>query len=211
MKTFSRDVTSNTSSLRRDRGMTAGNLHPALGKIARLFCCIFAMLVLTSLHVCYGQDVSGMTGEVTDPSGAALSGATVTLKNTATGQSYTATTNGQGVYRFSEVTPGEGYSATFSASGFSPVEVNSIYLHSGHSPHTECNFEGGQPGPGGSGDRFELRSDHRHHHRHHRQHLRRTEAQQPSRAAEKRPDRALHPAAWRHRHRLSNRRPRRPE
>jgi hypothetical protein len=128
MKTFSRDVTSNTSSLRRDRGMTAGIMHPALGKIARLFCCIFAMLVLTSLHVCYGQDVSGMTGEVTDPSGAALSGATVTLKNTATGQSYTATTNGQGVYRFSEITPGEGYSATYSASGFSPVEVNSIYL-----------------------------------------------------------------------------------
>ena len=128
MKTFSRDVTSNTSSLRRDRGITAGNLHPALGKIARFLCCIFAMLVLTSLHVCYGQDVSGMTGEVTDPSGAALSGATVTLKNAATGQSFTATTNSQGVYRFSEVTPGEGYSATFSASGFSPVEINNIYL-----------------------------------------------------------------------------------
>ncbi len=128
MKTFSLDLTSNTSSLRRDRGMMAGNMHPALGKVARLFCCIFAMLVLTSLHVCYAQDVSGMTGLVTDPSGAALSGATVTLKNTATGQSYTATTNSQGVYRFSEITPGAGYSATFSASGFSPVAVDSIYL-----------------------------------------------------------------------------------
>ena len=85
------------------------------------------MLVLTSMHV-YGQDVSGMTGEVTDPSGAALSGATVILKNGATGQSYTSTTNSQGVYRFSEVPPGEGYSATFSASGFTPVEVNTIYL-----------------------------------------------------------------------------------
>jgi Carboxypeptidase regulatory-like domain len=69
-----------------------------------------------------------MTGEVTDPSGAALSGATVILKNAATGQQYTATTNAQGVYRFSEVPPGEGYSATFSSSGFTPVEVNSIYL-----------------------------------------------------------------------------------
>jgi hypothetical protein len=97
-------------------------------KVATLFCCIFAMLVLTSLHVCYGQDVSSMTGAVTDSSGAALAGATVTLKNAATGQSYTATTNAQGVYRFSEIPPGEGYSATFSASGFSPVQVNSIYL-----------------------------------------------------------------------------------
>src|SRR5580658_10705085 len=128
MKTFSRDVTSNKPSLRSQGKMPAGNLPFAVKKVARLFCCIFAMLVLTSLHVCYGQDVSGMTGEVTDTSGAALSGATVTLKNSATGQSYTATTNGQGVYRFSEVTPGEGYSATYSASGFSPVEVNSIYL-----------------------------------------------------------------------------------
>src|ERR1700733_1954135 len=97
-------------------------------RAAKLLCCIFAMFVLTSLSVCYGQDVSGMTGEVTDSSGAALTGATVTLKNAATGQTYTATTNAQGVYRFSEVPPGEGYTATFSASGFSPVDVNSIYL-----------------------------------------------------------------------------------
>ena len=107
MKTFSRDVTSNTPSLPSQGKMPAGDLHLALGKVAKLFCCIFAMLVMTSLHVCYGQDLSAMTGEVTDTSGAALSGATVTLKNNATGQSYTATTNGQGVYRFSEVTPGE--------------------------------------------------------------------------------------------------------
>jgi hypothetical protein len=100
----------------------------SLRKAARLLCCMFAILVLTSLHVCYGQDVSGMTGAVTDPSGAALSGATVTLKNTATGQQYTATTNAQGVYRFSEVPPGEGYTATFSASGFSAVTVSAIYL-----------------------------------------------------------------------------------
>ena len=93
----------------------------SLGKITRLLCCMFAMLVLTSLHVCYGQDVAGMTGAVTDPSGAVLSGATVILKNVATGQQYTATTNSQGVYRFSEVPPGEGYTATFSASGFSPA------------------------------------------------------------------------------------------
>jgi hypothetical protein len=100
----------------------------SLGKVARLLCGIFAMLVLTSLHVCYGQDVSAMTGLVTDPSGAALSGATVILKNAASGQQYTATTNGQGVYRFSEVPPGQGYSATFSNSGFTAVVVDHIYL-----------------------------------------------------------------------------------
>jgi hypothetical protein len=86
------------------------------------------MLVLTSLTVCYGQDVAGMTGEVTDPAGAALTGATVTLKNVATGQQFTATTNSQGVYRFSEVPPGPGYEATFTSTGFSPVDIQNIYL-----------------------------------------------------------------------------------
>ncbi len=97
-------------------------------RAAKLLCCIFAMFVLTSLSVCYGQDVSGMTGEVTDTTGAALTGATVTLKNGATGVQYTATTNSQGVYRFSEIPPGEGYTANFSASGFTPLNVDNIYL-----------------------------------------------------------------------------------
>jgi carboxypeptidase family protein len=96
--------------------------------VARLLCCILAMVVLTSLPVCYGQDVSGMTGEVTDPSGAAVTGATVTLKNTATGLNFSAVTNSIGVYRFSEVPPGQGYEATFTAPGFSPVDIKNIYL-----------------------------------------------------------------------------------
>src|SRR6202453_3776933 len=101
----------------------------SMKKVARLFCCIFAMLVLTSLHVCYGQDVSGMTGEVTDSSGAAVTGATVTLNNAATGLQFTATTNAQGVYRFAEVPPGQGYEATFTAAGFVPVNIKGIYLN----------------------------------------------------------------------------------
>ena len=113
MKTFAQDPTSTPSSRR---------WH------SRLLGCIFAMLVLTSLPVCYGQDVSGMTGEVTDSSGAAVVGATVTLKNAATGSQFTATTNSVGEYRFSAIPPGQGYQATFTATGFSPVTIDSIYL-----------------------------------------------------------------------------------
>jgi hypothetical protein len=97
-------------------------------RVTKLLCCIFAMFVLTSFSVCHGQDVSGMTGVVTDSSGAALSGATVTLKNSSTGLQFTATTNSQGVYRFSEVPPGEGYTATFAASGFTAENVDNIFL-----------------------------------------------------------------------------------
>ena len=63
--------------------------------------------------------VSGdLTGTVTDPSGAVVSGATVTLKNDATGASRTTTTNGSGSYRFSLLQPGN-YTVTADASGFS--------------------------------------------------------------------------------------------
>jgi len=89
---------------------------------------MLAMLVLTSLPVCYGQSVSGMAGEVTDQSGAAMPNVVVTLKNAATGAKFTVTTNAVGFYRFSEIPPGQGYEASFTAKGFATVEVKDIYL-----------------------------------------------------------------------------------
>jgi len=78
--------------------------------------------------LCYGQDVSGMTGVVTDQTGAAVPGAVVTLSNSAKGLKYTQTSNGVGEYRFTSVPPGAGYEATFSAKGFAVLTVNDIYL-----------------------------------------------------------------------------------
>lgn len=76
----------------------------------------------------WAQDNAGMAGVVTDGTGAVVPGATVTLSNPTTGVQFTATTNATGSYRFTEIPPGQGYSATFSANGFKPFEVKSIYL-----------------------------------------------------------------------------------
>jgi len=94
----------------------------------KTLCRALALLALLSLSRCFGQDVSGMTGVVTDPSGAAVPGATITLTNATRGLKFTQTTNAVGSYRFSEVPPGAGYEAAFSASGFAPLNVKNIYL-----------------------------------------------------------------------------------
>jgi hypothetical protein len=67
--------------------------------------------------------ISGdLTGTVTDPSGAVLSGASVTIKSDATGSSRTTTTGSNGTYRFSLLQPGT-YTVTVTASGFSKSEA----------------------------------------------------------------------------------------
>ncbi len=67
--------------------------------------------------------ISGdLTGTVTDPSGAVLSGASVTIKSDATGATRTTTTGSNGTYRFSLLQPGT-YTVTVTASGFSKSEA----------------------------------------------------------------------------------------
>src|ERR1700746_232047 len=56
-------------------------------------------------------------GTVTDPSGAVVPNATVTLKSNDTGGIQTRTTNAQGAYRFSLLAPGT-YTISVTASGF---------------------------------------------------------------------------------------------
>src|SRR5215469_2543269 len=88
---------------------------------------IFATLIVLLAGIfcisAAGQSlVSGdVTGIITDPSGAVVPNATVTLKNNATGQTPTATTNAAGIYRFSLLPPGQ-YTVSASASGFQTVE-----------------------------------------------------------------------------------------
>jgi hypothetical protein len=63
-----------------------------------------------------------LTGTVTDPSGAVVTGATVMLRNDATGQTRTTTSNSNGNYRFSLLPPGT-YTITVNAAGFSKTQT----------------------------------------------------------------------------------------
>ncbi len=66
----------------------------------------------------FGQSTYGsITGTVTDPSGAAINGATVTLTNTGTSEKHTQTTSDQGTYSFVNVIPGQ-YRLDIEKTGF---------------------------------------------------------------------------------------------
>lgn len=97
--------------------------------VFKVLCGALALLVLGSVTFCHAQEqVSGMTGLVTDSSGAAIPGVEVTLTNPATGAKFTQTANSIGQYRFANIPPGQGYIATFTTKGFSKFEVKDIYL-----------------------------------------------------------------------------------
>jgi len=87
---------------------------------------IFTALILSLLFSVYafGQAETGqVNGTVTDPSGAVVPNATVTLTNNGTGQTRTTQTSGNGIYRFTNLEPGS-YSVTAESSGFAPFKRN---------------------------------------------------------------------------------------
>ncbi|HYY56607.1 MAG TPA: carboxypeptidase-like regulatory domain-containing protein, partial [Pyrinomonadaceae bacterium] len=68
---------------------------------------------------------AGLQGTVTDPNGAVVSGATVTLTNNETGKSQQVTTSEEGFYRFSSLAPGL-YTLTGEQAGFSKTVLDSV-------------------------------------------------------------------------------------
>jgi hypothetical protein len=66
------------------------------------------------------QDTGAMTGTIVDSSGAAVPGAEVTVKNQNTAATFTAVTDGSGLWRAPQLTPGV-YDLSVAAKGFSTL------------------------------------------------------------------------------------------
>jgi hypothetical protein len=89
-----------------------------------------SIAVFTALLICcaalpvWAQTTSmgTMTGVVTDPSNAVVPGATITIKDKATGDAQTTTTNNAGRYVFVNLRPGD-YEVTVTKTGFSKVSI----------------------------------------------------------------------------------------
>jgi len=86
---------------------------------------VFSSAVILRAQSTYGS----LTGQVTDPTGAVIAGASVTLNDVDTNYPQTTRTDGTGIYIFKLVSSGN-YSLTISATGFAEYVQNGIVIHS---------------------------------------------------------------------------------
>ena len=104
------------------------------------FLLVFTVLALLAGTV-WAQGGSGeLTGLVTDPHGAVVSGAEVKLTNPATGDVRTTTTSQAGIYRFAAWPVGN-YSLEVAPKGFKSVKVQNVVITVGTTASTDVKLE----------------------------------------------------------------------
>jgi hypothetical protein len=101
---------------------------------------LFVLLFVSLTPVMFGQAVTSLTGVVTDPSGAIIPGATITIVNIQTGVQRETTSNEVGSYTFPSVLPGT-YNLTAKMKGFNAVEVKNITLQVNTPATVNVKFE----------------------------------------------------------------------
>src|SRR6267143_2778148 len=109
--------------------------------------CVFFVSLLLFAFVAapaHAQMTNGIfTGTVTDPQGAAVAGAEVSITNVGTGSTVTVKTNAEGAYRIPELAVGT-YKFTVSAAGFKKAVKAGLYLNSGVIERVDFKLELGQ-------------------------------------------------------------------
>jgi hypothetical protein len=94
--------------------------------------CLFVLIAAQNLAVFAQADVSAATlkGTITDPAGAVVAGASVTVKSVERGITRIAQTNSEGIYQLLSLPPGA-YQLRIEAQGFETAVVNNLQLSLG--------------------------------------------------------------------------------
>jgi hypothetical protein len=114
-------------------------------KRTRLFFHILdsALLLAMSTAFAVAQTSGEISGLVTDPSGAAVTGAGVTITNKATGATRNVTTNSEGLYSFPSLGPGI-YELKVEQSGFKTVRLDNVKIEVQQTARLDVSLEVGQ-------------------------------------------------------------------
>ena len=87
-----------------------------------------------------GGSTSEIRGRITDPNGAVVRGATVTVTDTERGTTRTVTTDEQGEYRVLSLTPGI-YQIRIEATGFSSQRKNNVQVTVGQTADQDFSMQ----------------------------------------------------------------------
>ena len=100
-----------------DHGTAWEDLYEKIA-VDRVGLCCLALVLLFGANCTFAQEVTAtITGTVTDASGAAVVGATITAKSVERGISYTGITNDAGIYRILSLPVGQ-YDMRVEKTGF---------------------------------------------------------------------------------------------
>src|SRR5712691_5618984 len=92
----------------------------------RLGAVILVLFAFCAFNLC-GQALTSLSGTVSDPSGAVVAGAAITLTNLQTGAQRHDKSDSAGRYNFQQVQPGK-YKLAAAAAGFAENVVNDVEL-----------------------------------------------------------------------------------
>ena len=109
---------------------------------SRLLWFVLLVFSLCSSAALFGQDTATITGTVTDPSGAAIPAAQVTLISAERGINRTTATNGSGDYLFASLPIGS-YDLTVSVAGFKKYDAKGVILRVAEKTRVNVTLEVG--------------------------------------------------------------------
>jgi len=89
---------------------------------------LVSLTLLFSMTMAYGQGTSGVTGTVTDTTGAVVPGVKVTLLDTRNSREQSTVTSDKGAYSFTNLQPGAGYRITVTGQGFQTFVLDGVQI-----------------------------------------------------------------------------------
>ena len=119
--------------------------HVVGGHMHRIFAVIFCIAFLPALTLpAFCQTTFGsITGAITDPSGAAVPGAHITVRNEATGVEQKVSTDNAGIFNVADVQPGT-YDVSAQATGFQIQQRKGIVVYAHNTVNVNMNLAVGQ-------------------------------------------------------------------